>query len=1172
MAHYYRYWLIFLGFSCLNPAHTQSDDPINGFLWEISGNGLQKPSYLFGTIHLQDKRVFTFPDQVLDKLAACDAFAMEIHPDSIGRNVINSLFSSGSGADIRDFLTEKENHILDSLWSVRFNTDLNEVPNRDPAALYFSLNDTPKEHPAEKLPFFMDIYLCRQASAQGKELLGLEKMQDYRQYAIDYFKSLLITPSLIQKADTSDWSNKIEALIAVYKGGNLEDLMSLVGPELAYMPEMDTRNEQMAKRLAMFMREKSVFCAAGAAHMYGESGLVRRLERMGYTLRRVRSTHLLDPDDLPISPNARATWAHNRAEGSGFDTPVLLEEFNSRANATRPEIKKMYGQFDALDSRFWTYMQVQPVAGSGPEKVRDEIMQFTESNEIEFTGITIDGNPGYHFTEEHIDSLTVDIWVTLVPDKCIHVWITSGTTPTGEETEARFLKSIKINRQFGYEPIPADGQAIPFRDVQGAFSVILPGAPEITTNTIQQSFENEEKPMVNRTFTCTTKAGDILYRVDYFSYPPNIYITDKDTLLRSFFEATRNKIDDSKEMTPIFTQKEGHSALRTDFSHKGFDFHMLRIIRGNRAYALMTTTDPALNFDPEPFFNSFHFLPLEHMDPPAPLLIPDPGVRIRLPRPVYEESTLKSTGDYPVIGESFLYSMDSLSGITYSIRLQQYSPYAEGEDTPERIIASLAKEDPEEQEKHLIYSREVCFHGFPGWESLEYFPGSDNRHYSMVFSADDHLVEIGLVLPDSLQESRIKPFLDNIELEGNLHSAEMVSDKTRQLFNDLTSPDTLARRLSREALVYHDLDATYLPDIYNILSSDLSWDTILTPRLKSSMIIEFRFNQDEKTLPFLRELYANSSTDDQEEILTALTKMGSRGSRDLLLSLLEHFQADSFEVDRYDDLLQPFYDSLELAVEYFPQLARLQHNRALRYSFYQLTSTLLQADSIDSGVVMAYKDPLLEDAWRMADRYHYLEEAGQRDLFAEYWHLNIINSVLSEMEQDEDIKNYLSAQLTLKEPGLLVNIVDGSLLHGLVVPESVFDTIYQTPYEWHRLLQSLTYEDNLAAIPLRLISQQGAVRAIAGYYFGSPQDELPVYRLEILEKIPFSAKGTDALVYVFQYAFEDGGATYMGVCPQPTNETEWSLDEKFYYFPTPLTPENREEIRQKLLERLQEGD
>ena len=49
-------------------------------LWRISGSGLQKPSYLYGTMHLKDRRLFFFGDSVYKSLEASEGFAMEIDP------------------------------------------------------------------------------------------------------------------------------------------------------------------------------------------------------------------------------------------------------------------------------------------------------------------------------------------------------------------------------------------------------------------------------------------------------------------------------------------------------------------------------------------------------------------------------------------------------------------------------------------------------------------------------------------------------------------------------------------------------------------------------------------------------------------------------------------------------------------------------------------------------------------------------------------------------------------------------------------------------------------------------------------------------------------------------------------------------------------------------------
>src|SRR5882724_12805624 len=50
-------------------------------LWEITGNGLQKPSYLFGTMHVSSKMVFHLSDSFYLAIKNVDAVALELNPD-----------------------------------------------------------------------------------------------------------------------------------------------------------------------------------------------------------------------------------------------------------------------------------------------------------------------------------------------------------------------------------------------------------------------------------------------------------------------------------------------------------------------------------------------------------------------------------------------------------------------------------------------------------------------------------------------------------------------------------------------------------------------------------------------------------------------------------------------------------------------------------------------------------------------------------------------------------------------------------------------------------------------------------------------------------------------------------------------------------------------------------
>jgi uncharacterized protein YbaP (TraB family) len=51
-------------------------------LWEITGNGLKKPSYLFGTMHVSDKLAFHLGDSFYTALKSVQVVALETNPEN----------------------------------------------------------------------------------------------------------------------------------------------------------------------------------------------------------------------------------------------------------------------------------------------------------------------------------------------------------------------------------------------------------------------------------------------------------------------------------------------------------------------------------------------------------------------------------------------------------------------------------------------------------------------------------------------------------------------------------------------------------------------------------------------------------------------------------------------------------------------------------------------------------------------------------------------------------------------------------------------------------------------------------------------------------------------------------------------------------------------------------
>src|SRR6187402_3369857 len=80
----------------------------NSLLWEISGNNLNAPSYLFGTMHVKDKRAFQFHDSLMIKLKSCQTFAGELVLDKAAAKEVSGDILLPQGKELKTLLTEKE--------------------------------------------------------------------------------------------------------------------------------------------------------------------------------------------------------------------------------------------------------------------------------------------------------------------------------------------------------------------------------------------------------------------------------------------------------------------------------------------------------------------------------------------------------------------------------------------------------------------------------------------------------------------------------------------------------------------------------------------------------------------------------------------------------------------------------------------------------------------------------------------------------------------------------------------------------------------------------------------------------------------------------------------------------------------------------------------------------
>ena len=262
---------LFMSFNFLN---SQS------LLWKISGNGLKQPSYLYGTIHIQDKRAFAFDDTVLSLLKSCKAYAMELNPEKI------------DPAELKKFMVMKK-HTLKDLLSEEDYKQLDEFLKEKTGSGAFLYNKTK--------PFFiqsqvmqltmpkdmddaLDMYFFKYAKKNNLQVLGIEKLKEQLE-AVD--KITLKDQAKMLMESLKDTANQnFEELLAAYRAADLVKLSELMKdttlPQNFEEAFLRKRNKRMAKRIAKFVKKQPTFNAIGAAHLPGENGVINLLRKKGF--------------------------------------------------------------------------------------------------------------------------------------------------------------------------------------------------------------------------------------------------------------------------------------------------------------------------------------------------------------------------------------------------------------------------------------------------------------------------------------------------------------------------------------------------------------------------------------------------------------------------------------------------------------------------------------------------------------------------------------------------------------------------------------------------------------------------------------------------------------------------------------------------------------------------
>jgi uncharacterized protein len=259
-------------------------------LWEITGKGFDKPSYLYGTIHVQDKRVFAFDSIVYEKLSMCDAFAMEVLMDEIDQaEAMEAMLMKKH--TLKDLYSQEEYEFLDSVVKESTGQGLFVFNKMKP---FFLSSQLMQMELSMDMELALDLHFLEYARNNEKICLGIEKFKDQIK-AIDAI-SIEDQADMLYEGLTDTSSNlSMDAFDELLEAYILQDIDKLyeLSADTTMPAEFNEyflvkRNKKMARRIIKFGKKQPTFNAIGAAHLPGEEGVIALLRQKGYTVKPVK--------------------------------------------------------------------------------------------------------------------------------------------------------------------------------------------------------------------------------------------------------------------------------------------------------------------------------------------------------------------------------------------------------------------------------------------------------------------------------------------------------------------------------------------------------------------------------------------------------------------------------------------------------------------------------------------------------------------------------------------------------------------------------------------------------------------------------------------------------------------------------------------------------------------
>ncbi len=966
-----------------------------GLLWEITGNGLSRPSYLFGTMHVSNKLAFHLADSFFTAIKSVDVVALETNPanwqeDYSKPNIFSSGNQFGGGDDMYSLFDIPNDYLRKNTFAIgKYENNIKLALATEPAMINGMLYRTYNYGADFEEDTYLDMYIFQTGSKLGKKMTGVENFEESEKLVAEAYKDAAKERrnSKTRYDEDYNYEDNIKNPYTIedaYRKGDLDMLDSMELKQFnskAFLEKfLYKRNEIQANSIDSIVKSKtSLFVGVGSAHLPGKRGVIEMLRAKGYKLRPVKmgerdgmQKDAVDRIHVPVSFKTVAS------ADSMFTVEIPGDKFYSFSKFGDLNTKQYA---DMGNGAYYVVSRVKTngmMLGENENEVYRKVDSLLYENIpgkiLKRSNITKNGYKGFDITNRtrRGDVQRYNIFVT--PFEVLVFKISGIGDYVTEGNEAgRFFNSVNIKSA-------VSGNWLSYSPVTGGFSVKMPHTP-----VLQKDFNSDR--LEYTAFDKTENATYSLFKASIHNYS----FIEEDTFDLNLMEESYASSDIIEKQTSRQLGKwQGYPAMECRYKHKDGSISTVRyLIQGANYYTQIAhyKTDSK---NIRQYFDSFRIVPVIY---PEVKLRTDTAMKFTVKSPLFPdekkqndlmESLQNMMGRYsdeddePSIPKvKFKTIGTDTTGEKIFVTYMQMPKNSTPKDSVEMFGGrGLLSENSDKEQSYLYLKKDsgITVSGYKYTYRQVTDTGSSRTLIAKTFIKGSHMFAL-VTQTDTLtpQSSLLANFIATFTPADTLSAESPFAKRNAEFFTKFVSKDSATHAKAMKLMEKIDFDSADVPQLKKIIDT-LTWKSKDYLQMKQDFINTLGDIKDTTLPDYLRKLYvaAKDTADLQNSILQTLLRIQTKKSftafKDLLLMEPPIVTDNSDNSYRYNDYALPYkratrtfvkarasydgnwyplYDTLELSKIVFPDILQLINLDEYKSSVMDLLTTMVDSNYID---------------------------------------------------------------------------------------------------------------------------------------------------------------------------------------------------------------------------------